>query len=134
MSTAKRIKALQTVQQLATADKEQAATQLQAQQQRLDAAQQQLQQLRSFHADYAVAASKLGNARQLQQYYAFLSRLDRSIAQQQNALTASQQAVDESRGRWASLYQRSEALEKALHQAQSRHRRKLDKRSDDAGC
>lgn len=128
MSTAKRIKALQTVQQLATADKEQAAAYLQAQQQTLQVAQQQLQQLRSFYADYATAAGRLDNARQLQQYHVFLARLDRSIAQQQSAMTASQQAVDESRGRWASLYQRSEALDKALQKAQTGYARKLGSR------
>ncbi len=128
MSTAKRIKALQTVQQLAAADKEQAAAHLQAQQQTLQVAQQQLQQLRSFYADYATAAGGLDNARQLQQYHIFLARLDRSIAQQQSAMTASQQAVDESRGRWASLYQRSEALDKALQKAQTGYARKLGSR------
>lgn len=131
MSTPKRIKALQAAQQLATADKDQAATHLQAQQQRAQAAEQQLQQLRSFHADYAMAASKLGNARQLQQYYAFLNRLDRSIAQQQALLTTSQQAVEESRDRWASLYQRSEALGKALDKAQTEHTRDcINRRSE----
>ena len=133
MATKKRIKALQAAQHLATVDKNQAATQMQAQQQRAEAAEQQLQQLRSFHNDYAVAASKLGNARQLQQYYAFLARLERSISQQQTLVTTSQQAADESRDSWAGLYQRSQALDKAVDKARSDHLRDLEKRLDDAG-
>ncbi|MGI9285138.1 MAG: flagellar export protein FliJ [Pseudomonadales bacterium] len=130
MRTTQRIKALQVAQQLAAADKDQAASHLQAQQRRAQAAEQQLLQLRSFHADYAVAASKLGDARQLQQYYAFLTRLNRSIGQQQAALITSQQAVEDSRDRWARLYQRSAALGKALDKAQRQYARDLDKRSD----
>ncbi len=133
MATKKRIKALQAAQHLATVDKNQSATHMQAQQQRTEAAEQQLQQLRSFHDDYAVAASKLGNARQLQQYYAFLARLEQSITQQQTLVTTNQQAAEESRDRWAGLYHRSETLDKAVDKAQTEHLRDLQKRLDDAG-
>ena len=130
MATKKRLKALQAAQHLATVDKNQAATHMQAQQKRAEAAEQQLQQLRSFHNDYAVAASKLGNARQLQQYYAFLARLERRIGQQQTLVTTSQQAAEESRDGWAGLYHRSQALDKAVDKARSDHLRDLEKRLD----
>ncbi len=133
MATRQRIKALQAAQHLATVDKNQAATHMQTQQQRAEAAEQQLQQLRSFQEDYVIAASKLGNARQLQQYYAFLARLEQSIAQQQALVTADQRAVEESRDRWAGLYHRSEALDKAVDKAQTEHKRELYRRIDDAG-
>ncbi len=133
MATRQRIKALQAAQHLATVDKNQAATHMQAQQQRAEAAEQQLQQLRSFQEDYAVAASKLGNARQLQQYYAFLARLEQSVTQQQNLVTINQRAVEESRDRWAGLYHRSQALDNAVDKAQADHLRVQYRRIDDAG-
>ena len=132
MASKQRIKALQAAQHLATVDKNEAAAHLQAQQQRAEAAEQQLQQLRSFHNDYVVAASKLGDARQLQQYYSFLARLEVSIAQQQTMVTTNQLAAEASRDRWAGLYHRSESLDKAVDKARGEHLCVLEKRMDDA--
>lgn len=129
MSTPKRIGALQAARQLAQLNKDQAATVLQQQQQKLRAAERQLEQLRAFQADYAAAARRLRNARQLQQYHAFLGRLDSSIAQQQTQVELSQQAVEECRSRWAGCYQRDKALHKVLDKAQKLYRSVIEKRS-----
>ena len=99
----------------------------------------QLEQLIQFKEDYErsfnARSSEGMDARQLQDYRLFLSRLNEAIAQQSSEIQGSEQNLQASRDEWVSKTQRNQALDQLVedrHRERLRAREKLEqKRLDD---
>lgn len=109
-----------------------------AAQQGLSAAEQRLQDLQQYHADYLNnfrrTATAGGNALALRDYQQFLGRLQEAIRQQQLIVEQARRGVAGSVGRWQKAAQRVKAVETVVDKwrGEERHREgRLDQKEID---
>lgn len=134
----KRSKRLQLVVDLALAAESQAARNLSAAQNELEAEKKRLSDIQSYYQSYEqqfgqnnsqIRASELSNAR------AFLSHLDQARQAQQVQIQHSEHRVDVAREQWRSSHLKSDSLASYQHQVASNeqieHERQEQKIIDD---
>jgi flagellar FliJ protein len=82
------------------------------------AAQQRLDELRAYHAEYLerfARASSNGLSRsQILEYQVFIGKLETAIAQQEEVVVQSQQDCDSSKAQWRGRYTKSQAVQNAV--------------------
>jgi len=123
---------LDKVAELATAERAKAAGHLQEERQKHDAAQQQLQQLEQFLAEYeddlrAASAAGIG-ATQLQDYRRFLVALNAAIEQQTRVLEQSGGAVSSQRQKLQVKNDHCSRLDQLLDSYRAAEQREAGKR------
>lgn len=91
---------------------------------------EQLQQLINFKQEYETKLGQMGgqgiDARQLQDYRLFLSKLNQAIDQQSQEVEASEKSLEEVRGQWLSESQHKTAVDNLVD-----HRLKQQRRAED---
>ncbi len=126
MSPSKRF---QPVQKLARSREQEAARNLGDIQRQMQAHASRLSELRNYHQEYLArfhAAAENGmSAAQLMEYRAFLAKLERAIAEQEQVLERSQIACSNSRDQWKAKHIRTQALGKVVDRMR-REERKLE--------
>lgn len=97
-----------------------------------DAAQQRLEELRQYLAEYL---ERFANATrnglpgsQLLEYQVFISKLETAIVQQEEIVRQSQRDCDSSKKNWAGRYTRSKAMENALDRMRVAERKDEDRK------
>jgi flagellar FliJ protein len=136
MSPSKRLKPVQRF----VHSKEQKAARMMGQAKKsLQQEEAKLQQLKQYHQEYLqrfqqMAGAGMG-ATQLQEYRAFLAKLDEAIKQQQEVVTASAVNHSSSKNVWKKKHSRTQALNKAVerfrHQEQKSADRQEQKENDE---
>lgn len=128
MSPSKRFK---PIQKLASNKERKAATLFGATLKTRDAAQVRLQELENYLAEYQErfeTASRKGiGAARLQEYLAFIGKLEVAIAEQRKVLAGTQADCDASKAEWRGQYTKSKAVDKAVENMQSKERKVADK-------
>jgi len=102
-------------------------------------AQQRLQELRQYHADYLkrfAGATRGGlSGSRILEYQIFINKLETAIAKQEEIVNQSKQACDTSKAHWRGRYTKSKAMENAVGRLQKAERsdqnRKEQSESDD---
>lgn len=99
-------------------------------------AQQRLNELQNYLAEYLeryaqASQSGLGGA-QIQEYQAFIAKLEQAIAEQEKVLAGAQQVCDRSKHQWRGEYTRSKAMETVLERMQADERRERERREQAA--
>jgi len=138
MSPSKRLK---PVQRIALDREQKAARQMGRAHQTLQQEEQKLHQLKQYQQEYLEryqrAARQGMSASQLQEYRAFLAKLDGAIEQQRAAVEERLLAHSTSKQSWRQTHTRSQALDKVADRYRQRERqeseRKEQKESDDRG-
>jgi len=96
------------------------------------AAQQRLDDLRQYLAEYLerfASATRNGlSSRQIIEYQVFISKLETAIAQQEEIVLQSQQDCDSSKADWRGRYTKSKAMENAVDRMRVAERRQQDKK------
>jgi flagellar FliJ protein len=121
---------MQPIKEMADA-RERDAGQLVAGAQRLLAErEQQLVQLRQYRADYANRAAREGavDAVRLQNYHAFIARLDDAIRQQQELVAAARQDVERVTSAWQERRVEAASLGKVVDRIAAAERKTADRR------
>jgi flagellar FliJ protein len=90
-------------------------------------AEQRLDELRAYHAEYlarfARATHEGLSSTQILEYQVFISKLENAITQQEDVVSRSQQACDSNKAHWRGRYSKSKAMDNAvgrMHQAERR--------------
>lgn len=82
------------------------------------AAEQRLNELRAYHAEYLerfnVAARAGIGAAQVREYLAFIAKLDMAIGEQERAVARSRSECDRSKDSWRGAHTKSRAMDKAV--------------------
>jgi flagellar FliJ protein len=128
MSPSKRLKPVQRF----AASKEQKAARMMGQAKKsLQQEETKLQQLKQYHQEYLERfkqmAEKGMSATQLQEYRAFLSRLDEAIDQQQQVVAESTVNHRSTRNFWQQKHSRTQALNKAVDRFREQEQKRADK-------
>ncbi|MGS2724125.1 flagellar export protein FliJ [Porticoccus sp. GXU_MW_L64] len=114
----KKSQRLQKISQVAENREQQSGQQLAQSRHHADTQQQQLVQLRQYRDEYKQQFQLLGgqgiNARQLADFHSFLNQLNDAIGQQEQAVTTSQQTLQNHHQLWLQAHQRVKALNKAV--------------------
>ncbi|MBL3591023.1 MAG: flagellar export protein FliJ [gamma proteobacterium endosymbiont of Lamellibrachia anaximandri] len=130
MSPSKRLK---PVQRVAKSREQTAARQLGRSKKSLHEEETKLTQLRQYHQEYLTrfeqAASKGITAVHLQEYRAFIAKLDEAIKQQESVVAASKQNHSVKKDTWRSKHTRTEALSKVVDRYE-RAEKKEEERSE----
>ncbi len=91
----------------------------------------QLDQLKSYKKEYETTYGVVGDrgiaARQLQDYRAFLSKLDQAIKLQTGIVQTSKESLDAVRDQWLSSSRHRSSLDKLLDKRRVEARKALDK-------
>ena len=128
MSPSKRLKPVQQV--AATRERNAARTMGQARQ-HLAQEEAKLAQLKQYHQEYLgrfqKAASRGMSASQLQEYRAFLAKLDAAIQQQEEVVAASQANHTSHKDNWKQKHTRTQALGKVVERYRREERRVEDR-------
>ncbi|MEN8178637.1 MAG: flagellar export protein FliJ [Pseudomonadota bacterium] len=123
MSPSKRLK---PVQRVAESREQKAARHMGQSHKMLQAEEVKLTQLKQYHQEYLgrfeVAARKGISASQLQEYRAFLSKLDDAIRQQQDVVQASKLDHSTNKDDWRMKHTRTQALNKAVNRFQKQEK------------
>lgn len=86
-------------------------------------AKQQLDKLRQYLEEYLERFSKAVHkgltSRQILEYQVFIDKLEVAIAQQEQAVVQSQQALDASKAQWQGRYRKSRAMDNAVARMQA---------------
>ena len=94
-------------------------------------AQEQLEQLRQYRVEYEENLTSNGrrglDSRLLQDYRAFLSRLNEGIAQQELQVQEALKRLEEARNQWLAKSRRKSALDQLVETRQKQHTRKREK-------
>ena len=129
MSPSKRF---EPVQRVAQSREQKAARELGSSKQHVQDQEHRLEQLKLYHQEYLErfqkAASSGISAAQLQEYRAFISKLELAISEQEKAVLASQQACSDRKQAWQQKHTRSQALGKAMDRFKRAERQARDKR------
>lgn len=136
MSPSKRLK---PVQRVAESREQKAARHMGLSRKTLQVEEVKLTQLKQYHQEYLQkfeVASRQGiSATQLQEYRAFLSKLDEAIGQQERVVAASQMDHSTNKSNWRKKHTRTQALSKAVNRIQQQEQataeRNEQKESDD---
>lgn len=123
---------LQPAVQVAQSKEDSAAKTLTEFQRRLAEHQARLQQLVEFRSDYAAQLECTGqngiSARRLQDYIAFLAKLDQSIVQSQQNVQRLQKEFQRRRNLWLMSHARTQALEGVIEKEQQQQERAQERR------
>lgn len=131
-----RSKRMQPVVEVTVQREREAAKRLGEAQQRVQAAEQRLDELTRYRQEYTqqFAAGDSLTAARLQDYRVFLDRLNQAVEQQHAVLGRARQDADAQRQRWLDLHTRVQALGKVVEryrdEERSHHERRLQKESD----
>lgn len=136
MSPSKR---LQPVQRVAHSKEQKAARHMGESHKTLQEEQTKLAQLRQYHQEYLqrfdTAAKKGIGVNQLQEYRAFLSKLDTAIRQQEGIVATRKVDHNSKKNNWKETHTRSQALKNVVDRYQKQERKAADhneqKESDD---
>lgn len=97
-----------------------------------DAAQQRLDELRQYHAEYLERFSRATRsglaASQILEYQVFINKLEAAINQQQEIVAHSQQRCDSSKAQWRGRYTHSKAMDNAVERLQEAEQREADRK------
>ena len=134
MSPSKRLK---PVQRVAESREQKAARHMGHSRKTLLEEEVKLNQLKQYHQEYLerfeVAARNGISAAQLQEYRAFLSKLDGAIKQQQEVVQASMRVHSTSKDNWRLKHTRTQALNKAVNRFKKQERAAAD-RNEQKAC
>lgn len=136
MSPSKR---LRPVQQVAESREKRAAQHMGRARVHLAQEEAKLEQLRRYHQEYLErfqqSASAGMNATQLQEYRAFLAKLDEAIRHQEEVVAASQADHTTQKDHWRQKHTRTQALGKVVeryrHEERAAENRKEQKENDE---
>lgn len=136
MSPSKR---LSPVQRVAQSREQKAARHMGESHKSLLAEEAKLLQLRQYHEEYLTrfeAAARKGlSSSQLQEYRAFLDKLDEAIGQQERVVAARKNDHSSKKDSWRETHTRTQALDKVMRRYQQQERKNADrqeqKESDD---
>ncbi|WP_181919392.1 flagellar export protein FliJ [Alkalilimnicola ehrlichii] len=123
---------MEPVKRLANEHADRAAKQFSQQRQQLDEQQQRLAQLESFRQEYRGRLQ--ANARggidpfRLQDYNAFIARIDAAVVQQKEAVVRSEYDVERSRSQWLEVLSRSRAIDKFVDRARADEVKQVEQR------
>lgn len=128
MSPSKRLKPVQRF----AASKEQKAARIMGQAKKsLQQEEAKLEQLKQYHQEYLERFRKMAaegmSSTQLQEYRAFLAKLDEAITQQQEVVTASSVNHRSTRTFWQQKHSRTQALNKAVDRFSEQERKRADR-------
>ena len=136
MSPSKR---LSPVQRVAQSREQKAARHMGESHKNLLAEETKLEQLKQYHAEYLshfeTAARKGLSSAQLQEYRAFLDKLDQAIGEQERVVAARKLDHSNKKDDWRETHTRTQALDKVVRRYQQQERQSADrqeqKESDD---
>jgi len=101
-----------------------------------EAALQRLQELQQYHGEYLQrfdAATRMGmGGAQIQEYLAFIGKLEQAIAEQQRVLDQKQHVCDDSKQQWRGQYTRSRAMDTVLERMRADEQRERERREQAA--
>ncbi len=133
-----RSKRMKPVKEVAEHREQDAARALGREQDRLAAERGKLQQLIAYRDEYALSFESRGgkgvNARELQNFRAFLGRLNAAIEQQGKVVAQAEQACEAQRRQWLQRRSRSQALGKVMdryHRDEARERERREQAASD---
>jgi flagellar FliJ protein len=128
MSPSKRLK---PVQQVAASRERNAARTMGQARQHLAQEEAKLAQLKKYHQEYLErfqqVASQGMSANQLQEYRAFLVKLDEAIQQQEQVVAASQANHSSQKSNWKQKHTRTQALGKVVERYRKEERKAADR-------
>ena len=97
-----------------------------------EAAMDQLEKLRQYHAEYlerfAGATRDALSGSQILEYQVFINKLETVIAQQEEIVSRSQQDCDSSKAQWRGRYTKSKAMEQVLGRMRQAERKDQKRR------
>jgi flagellar FliJ protein len=129
MSPSKRLK---PVQQVAASRERNAARTMGQARQHLAQEEAKLAQLRQYHQEYlqrfAQVASQGMSANQLQEYRAFLAKLDEAVRQQEKVVAASMANHSTHKNNWKQKHSRTQALGKVVERYRKDEVRSADRK------
>jgi flagellar FliJ protein len=136
MSPSKRLK---PVQRFAHSKEQKAARMMGQARKNLQQEEAKLEQLKQYHQEYLERFQQMAregiSATQLQEYRAFLAKLDEAIKQQQEVVAASVVNHSSSKQFWKKKHSRTQALNKAVERFSQEEKKSADrqeqKESDD---
>lgn len=133
MSPSKRLK---PVQQFAATKERNAARSMGQARRNLAEEEAKLQQLQQYHQEYLgrfqQAASQGISAPQLQEYRAFLAKLDEAIQQQEKVVAASMAKHSDQKDDWKQKHTRTQALGKVVERYRRQERIDQDRKEQKA--
>jgi flagellar FliJ protein len=123
-----RVKRLQSIAELAKKDEDQALQLLAASQQEYTQAQQQWEQLSQFLKEYQGRFVEWGaegavSVARIQDYQAFMGRLNEAMVVQQHVVDQTEQDVQQKRQEWLAKRVNTQALEKVVSRYQDEEKR-----------
>jgi flagellar FliJ protein len=125
-------KRFQPVQRVAESREKSAAKVLGDSQRNMQAQQAKLGELKQYHQEYLerfeTAARNGMSANQLQEYRAFLDKLDKAIKEQEKVVLATQFECSKRKDEWQKKRIRTQALGKAVERMQSAEQKERDSR------
>ncbi|MGD8911619.1 MAG: flagellar export protein FliJ [Candidatus Thiodiazotropha sp.] len=129
MSPSKRLKPVQRF----AASKEQEAARMMGQAKKsLQQEEAKLDQLNLYHQEYLIRFQQMSakgmSSTQLQEYRAFLAKLDEAIKQQQEVVAASAVNHSSTKNTWKKKHSRTQALNKAVERFRKQEQTVADKR------
>ncbi len=128
MSPSKRLK---PVQRVAESKEQKAARNMGHSRKALNAEEVKLNQLKQYHQEYLqrfeAAARKGISAKQLQEYRAFLNKLDDTVRQQEQVVAASRLDHSSNQSEWRKKHTRTQALNKAVTRFQQQEKAKAER-------
>jgi flagellar FliJ protein len=137
-----RSKRMQSVQHLAHNREQDAVRKLGESQQYLDAQQIKLQELRAYRDEYAKAFESSGgaglDALRIQEYRAFLGRLNQAIQQQETVIAQCSARHEQTRRQWLATHSHSQAIDKVLERYRQQERKQEERKEqqelDERAC
>jgi flagellar FliJ protein len=127
-----RSKRMQSVQHLAHNREQDAVRKLGESQQYLDAQQTKLQELRAYRDEYAKAFESSGgaglSALRIQEYRAFLGRLNQAIQQQETVIAQGSVRHEQTRQQWLATHSHSQAIDKVLERYRQQERKQEERK------
>ena len=125
-------KRLRPVQRVARSREHKAAREYNDSQRRAQDQEVRLQELKRYHSEYlerlqSAAAAGI-SASQLQEYRAFISKLELAIQEQEKIVSASRLECSSRRQAWQEKHTRTQALGKAMDRFQAAEFKALDRR------
>lgn len=127
-----RIKRIAPIVELAENKEKQAVQAYGKKQQKLDDARKALHSLRSFRENYAALFSQSGNKgigmRQLNEYRAFLAKINVAIAEQERVVESAESELNLAKLDWESAHGHTLGMHKVLEKLQAEQSRKEQKR------
>ncbi|MEW8028394.1 MAG: flagellar export protein FliJ [Candidatus Thiodiazotropha sp.] len=128
MSPSKRLK---PVQRFAHSKEQKAARMMGQAKKSLQQEEAKLEQLKQYHQEYLERFQQMAgegmNANQLQEYRAFLVKLDEAINQQQEVVAASVVNHSSTKNFWKKKHSRTQALNKAVDNFRKQERKIADR-------